>query len=190
MKKLTLLTVLCTAFYFAGAQATRPAANNNAFADSLTLIVADFASNFKNLQGERLPGEVDADLYQSTAGLPGAVYCTIKRYHSKIDNSASWQCVAYTGENYEDAAKAYKKIFSQVKSTRLKGIGTPSSSFEGSMETADENVRFAVSTLKIKTTDWHFANLVADVELMGSYAGWEVHLSLYYKRKDTDGPTE
>lgn len=182
--------LLSAAFFFAGAQATRPAANNNAFADSLTLIVADFASNFKNIQGENLPGEVDADLYQSTIGLPGAVNCTIKRYHSKIDNSASWQCVAFTGENYEDAAKAYKKIFSQVKSTRLKGIGSPSSSFEGSMETADENVRFAVSTLKIKSTDWHFANLVADVELMGTYSGWEVHLSLYYKRKDTDGPTE
>ena len=133
---------------------------------------------------------MDADLYKSTVGLPGAVYCTIKRYHSKIDNSASWQCIAYAGEDYEEAVKVYKKIFTQVKTTRLTGIGSPSSNFEGTLATADENVRFAVSTLKIKTTDWHFANLVADVELMGTYSGWEVHLSLYYKRKDTDGPTE
>ncbi len=189
MKKLTLFGLCCIVFLFSTAQ-TSPATHSNGFADSLTAIVLAHASNFKNIQGESLPGEVDADLYQSTIGLPGASYCTIKRYHSKIDNSASWQCIAYAGDNYEEASKAYKKIFAQVKSTRLKGIGSPASQFEGEMEKADENVRFAVSSLKIKTNDWHYANLVVDVELIGSFDGWEVHLSLYYKRKDTDGPAQ
>ena len=117
MKKLTLLMTLCICSFFATAQAKKLPANNNNFADSLTMIVVDFASNFKNIQGENLPGEVDADLYKSTVGLPGAVYCTIKRYHSKIDNSASWQCIAYAGEDYEEAVKVYKKIFTQVKTT-------------------------------------------------------------------------
>lgn len=189
MKKLSLLSLCCLAFLFSKAQSTKTLSLNS-FADSLTAIVLAHASNFKSIQGEPLAGEVDADLFQSTIGLPGASYCTIKRYHSKIDNSASWQCIAYAGDNYEEASKAYKKIFSQVKSTRLKGIGSPASQFEGEMEKADENIRFAVSSLKIKTNDWHYANLVADIELIGSYDGWEVHLSLYYKRKDTDGPTQ
>lgn len=191
MKKTLLLTCLCFVFIHTKAQIFKPATSTaNYFSDSLTNIVVDFAFNFKNIQGESLPGEVDADVFQSKIGLPGAQGCMIKRYHSVLDNTASWQCTMYSGDSYEEAAAAYKKVFSQVKHARLKGIGSSAANFEGEMEKADENVRFAVSSLRMKTTDWHYANLVADVELTSSYGGWEVHLNLYYKSRDTDGPTQ
>ena len=55
------------------------------------------------------------------------------------------------------------------------------------METPDENVRFAVSSFVLKSPDMGYANFAADVELINNYDGWEVHLNMYKKKKDTDG---
>jgi hypothetical protein len=44
-----------------------------------------------------------------------------------------------------------------------------------------------VSSLRLKTADIRYTNFVADIELVNNYDGWEVHLNLYKKKKDTDG---
>jgi hypothetical protein len=161
--------------------------SHTAFADSLNKIVNDYPNNFKNIQGVLLPQEIDADAYQSVAGLPGASNCIIKRYHSLVDNSASWQAVLYNGDNFEAARKAYKSIFTQVKKTNIKTTGNHIASFAGELQTVEENMRFAVSSLRLKATDEVFAQFAADIELVGNYDGWQVHLNIYRKKKDTEG---
>jgi hypothetical protein len=188
MKKPALLIISFFAVAITQAQLLKqPIPKSNSFEDSLNKVVIDFANNFKNLQSTRLLAEIDADTYLSTICLPGAVHCTIMRYHSVVDNSASWQAVVYAGESYEEAVMAYKKIFGQVKKSKVRGIDNSSADFEGTIETADENVRFAVSSLRLKTADIRYTNFVADIELVNNYDGWEVHLNLYKKKKDTDG---
>jgi hypothetical protein len=188
MKKPALLIISFFAVAITQAQLLKqPIPKSNSFEDSLNKVVIDFANNFKNLQSTRLPAEIDADTYISTICLPGAVHCTIMRYHSVVDNSASWQAVVYAGESYAEAVMAYKKIFGKVKKSKIRGIDNSSADFEGTIETADENVRFAVSSLRLKTADIRYTNFVADIELVNNYDGWEVHLNLYKKKKDTDG---
>ena len=188
MKKPALLIISFFAIAITQAQLLKkPAPKDNPFEDSLSKVVIDFANNFKNLQSTRLPAEIDADTYLSTICLPGAVHCTIMRYHSVVDNSASWQAIMYAGESYEEAVKVYKNIFGQIKKSKIKGINNNTASFEGTIETADENVRFAVSSLRLNTADIRYTNFVADIELVNNYDGWEVHLNLYKKKKDTEG---
>ena len=64
----------------------------------------------------------------------------------------------------------------------MKGIENKAVSFEGEMENPDENVRFAVSGLRLKTTDKIYRNLSAEIELTNNYEGWEVHLNIYSKK--------
>lgn len=169
------------------AQMLKPAAKSNGFEDSLNMVVTDFKNNFTSIQGSNLLAGIDAEAYQSNICLPGATHCIIMRYHSLVDKSASWQATFYSGENYEEALKVYKKIFGQLKKTKLKGINGTTSSFEGNMETPDENVRFAVSSFVLKSPDMGYANFAAAVELINNYDGWEVYLNMYKKKKDTDG---
>jgi len=188
MKKTLLTTFLCIVVFLSHAQIIKPAIKaNNAFADSLTEIVTDYSNNFKNIQGDLLPAEIDADTYLSKIGLPGATGCVIKRYHSVVDNSASWQAVLFTSDSYEEAVKYYKKVFTQIKKIKVKGINSSTGVFEGTMEKLDENVRFSVSSLRLKTPDFRYRNFAADIELVNNYDGWEVHLNLYKKKKDTEG---
>lgn len=182
MKKTSLLFLLAAMMLPSLAQTVKPPAPDAAFSASINKITVDFTHNFLNIQGSRMPAEVDADTYTSKICLPGALGCKIMRYHSVEDNSANWQAALYAGDNFEEALKVYKKIFAQVKKTVVKGIGATPAGFEGKMETVDENVGFGVSTLRLKTNDNRYKNMVAEVEITSNYTGWEVRLNVYTKK--------
>ena len=187
MKKTLLLSCSIFTSMLLYSQSFKPAPKNNSFEDSLNIVVTDYKNNFSGLQGAELQAGIDAETYESKMCLPGATHCIIMRYHSVVDKSASWQATLYSGDNYEEAMKAYKKICDQLKRAKLKGVNGTTSIFEGKLETPDENVRFAVSSFRLKSPDMGYMNFAADVELINNYDGWEVHLNLYKKKKDTEG---
>jgi len=190
MKKTLLILILLVTVLCCNAQTSKPVSQDHVFGDALNKIVADFKNNFVSLQGAKLPAEVDADTYRSKVCLPAALGCKIMRYHSVEDNSASWQAATYAGDNYDDALKMYKKTFALVKKTKVKGPDAAGNNFEGKLESTDENVRFAVSSLRLKTNDHLYKNLVAEVELMSNYNGWEVHLNIYTKKAVAKAATD
>lgn len=182
MKKILPLLLFTVALLPSLAQTVKPASADAAFSTSLNKIALDFTHNFLNIQGSRMPAEVDADTYMSKICLPGALGCKVMRYHSVEDNSANWQAALYAGDNFEEALKVYKKIFGQVRKTVVKGIGSTPAAFQGKMEPVDENVGFGVSTLRLNTNDNRYKNMVAEVEITSNYTGWEVRLNVYTKK--------
>jgi hypothetical protein len=194
MKKISLLFILALAYICVHAQQAtgKPAPNDAAFSDALSKVVQDFTSNFIHIQGEKMPADVDADTYKSKVCIPAAIGCKIMRYRSAQDKTASWQAGLYDGENFEEAVKIYKKVFSQVKKTSIKGVATSAAGFDGKLQNVDENVGFAVSTLRLKTTNKTYKDLVAEVEITSNFTGWEVRLNVYTKKmieeeKDDEG---
>ena len=183
MKKISLLFLLSSAILFSNAQFLKKAVTpSSSFADSLSKIVLDFKNNFSRIQSAALPAQPDVETYLSKVCLPMAVHCVIYRYHSVQDKTGSWQAIMYAGESFEEAMKVYKNTFKQIKKTTINGIANKVASFDGEMENADENVRFAVSSLRLKTDDKMYKKLVAEIELSNSYEGWEVHLNIYGKK--------
>ncbi len=81
------------------------------FSDALEKIVLDFRLNFTTIQGANIAQQDEADTYESTVKLPGAIECTIYKYHSKADTTASWTGVMYKGDDFKEASK-YMKMFS------------------------------------------------------------------------------
>ncbi len=184
MKKTMILLIFSAAALCSKAQLVKTTSQDYGFGDALNKIVAGFSTNFLSIQGDKLPAEIDADTYRSTVCLPGALGCKIMRYHSLEDQSASWQAGIYGGGNYDEALKLYKKTFGLIKKTRVKTSDPAGNSFEGQLENVDENVRFSVSSLRLKTNDQLYKNLVAEVELISNYNGWEVHLNIYTKKAE------
>lgn len=183
MKKIFFLLLLSAGTLFGHAQFfKKTSATTGSFADSLSKIVLDFNNNFNHLQGAALPVQPELESYLSTICLPQAVHCIINRYHSVQDKTGSFQAIMYTGESFEDAIKMYKNTFRQIKNTTVKGIENKAIPFNGEMENPDENVRFAVSELRLKTLDKIYRNLSAEIELTNNYEGWEVHLNIYSKK--------
>lgn len=189
MKKLCLLILFGLVVFFCNAQLIKPAKPTETFSKTLTIIVLDYKYNFVNLQQKELAGSVGNNIFNSAVCLPGALHCTITRYNSLEDKSASWQATIFAGDSYEEALKAYKNIFSLVKHTSIAGIDSKATGFIGEMEKPDENIRFTVSELRLNAADPQYKNFTADIELASNMDGWEVHLNLYRKKADTEGNT-
>ncbi len=184
MKKISLLFIvtITATFVFAQQPQPKPASTDAAFSDALNKVIQDFTSNFIHIQGAKMPADVDADTYKSKVCVPAALGCKVMRYRSAQDKSASWQAGLYDGESFEEAVKIYKKVFSQVKKTSVRGVATTAAGFDGKLQAVDENVGFAVSTLRLKTTNKTFKDMVAEVEITSNFTGWEVRLNVYTKK--------
>ena len=189
MKKLLLLSLFIPLAIFCNAQLLKSSKPTETFSKTLSIIVLDYKNNFINIQQKELAGSVGNNIFNSAVCLPGALHCTITRYNSLEDKSASWQATIFAGESYEDALKAYKYIYGQVKHSSISGIDKKAAGFEGELEKPDENIRFTVSALKLNAADPQYKNFTADIELTNNIEGWEVHVNLYRKKADTEGNT-
>lgn len=187
MKKLLLFSLFSLLTFFGNAQLIKPVKTTETFSKTLSIIVLDYKNNFINIQQKELAGSVGNNIFNSSVCLPGALHCTITRYNSLEDKSASWQATIFAGESYEDALKAYKNIYGQLKHSSIAGIDKKATGFEGEMEKPDENIRFTVSALRLNAADPQYKNFTADIELTNNMEGWEVHLNLYRKKADTEG---
>lgn len=185
MKKnhlLLLLILLLTDF--CQAQFYRSILPSPDFSNALEKIVLDFRSNFSSIQGNSITKQIGAETYKSIIKLPGATQCVIYKYNSKADTTASWQGIMYKGDNYKEAARVYENVFRLIKKSQVKWIDKSFVNFYGEFEKPAEDLRFTVSTLRFELEDKRYKNFQADVELVSTYDGWEVHLNLHTKHPD------
>lgn len=185
MKKTTVLSLLffCS-IQFTHAQFYKSILPSEAFSDSLAIVVQDFKKNFSTIEGKQLPSQGEMDVYRSKVGIPGALHCSIFRFHSLEDTTASWQAVMYEGDSYENAVKIYKNIFKQLKKSKMKWVDKSTISFMGEIDEPDENVRFTVTSLRLNIIDIPYRSFFGEIELTSTYDGWEVHLNLHNRKND------
>ncbi len=185
-KHVNLLLLLLCCMHCCQAQLFKPNPSNAAFADSISIIVRDFQTNYANITGVQLIPQGEMDVYRATVTIPGSLHSAIYRFHSVIDTTASYQAIFYEGENFEDAVKVYKNIYRQLTKSKIKWADKRSVSFIGEMETPDENLRFMVTQLKLNIDDLAYERFYGEIELSGTYDGWEVHLNLHSKKDDSE----
>lgn len=154
------------------------------FSNALEKIILDFRLNFSTIQGNSLSSQGDTETYESIVKLPGARECIIYRFHSKIDTTASWQGIMYKGDSFKEASRIYENVFRMVRKSQVRWIDKSYVSFNGEMEKPAEEVRFTVSTLRFSLEDKRYKNFQAEIEMISTYSGWEVHLNLQIKNPD------
>lgn len=161
----------------------QPSANFN---DSLNRIVTAYLTNYRHIQGKIVQEQSDVDIYYSTQSIPGASQAFIYRFHSEEDSTASWQAVMYSGEDYKDAAKAYKNTFRQVNKSRLNFGNGQSGRFEGTYTEPTEDLRFTSSILYSLQESGPYKNFIANIDMVNNFGTWEIRLSLNRKRDDRE----
>lgn len=170
----------------AGAQFYKSILPSPEFNSALEKIVRDFRYNFEHIQGDHLPGESEVDTYSSTIKLPGASECTIARYHSANDTTASWHGVLYDGEDYKEAVKVYRNTFRMINKSRMQLVDRTYLGFYGDLQEPSQAVRFTVSTLQLNFEDPRYDRFKAIIELVPGYTGWQVSVSFFNKKPDNE----
>src|SRR5438132_1557514 len=123
MKRLTNLLLAVIAMLSAAAQPKLFDKNPpSGFSKSIETILGDFPYNYKHIVGDLVLTEGEFEQYASTVTLPGAETCVIGYYHSALDSTASWQALMFRGEEFEKAAKEYKRLFHQLNRCKLRMI--------------------------------------------------------------------
>lgn len=177
----SLLTFLC---FHSKSQFYKSVLPTNDFSEALATIIIDFSNNYQTIQGQRISNEGVSETYESTVSLPGSIATYIYQFKSTKDTTASVQCIMYKGDNYKEALRKYNEVFRLVKRTTVKFLDNSIVRFYGNFEKPNENVRFAYSTLHLDYNDERYKKYKADIEMVSTYSGWEVHLNLQSKRDD------
>lgn len=152
------------------------------FTKALETIVLDFRLDYKNIQGNLIDSLGETDTYESAIQLPGTADCRILRFHSAVDTTACWQAIAYSGENYKEAVRAYENIVRLVKKSNIRWVDRSVVNFRGELIPVREDIRFTTSTLELTLDDPRYNGFRAEIELVSTNVDrWEVKLNLSKK---------
>jgi hypothetical protein len=111
MKRLTNLLLAVMAMLSASAQPKLFERDiPTGFSKGMETVMGDFPYNYKHILGDLVQTEGDFEQYASAITLPGADSCLNGYYHSALDTTASWQALMFKSEEFEKAAKEYKRL--------------------------------------------------------------------------------
>lgn len=188
MKKLIIfsLTVLSVVTVCAQVNTASPA--RAPFSKAMQTVLHDFTGNFRNITGDLIEQQAEIDNYVSLVQLPGATECTITRYHSVQDSTASWQAKMFRSEDFAVAAKQYKEFYNRLKSCYLTLRDGSSIYIKGDWNEPSDEKKFTVTTFRLNTTDLRYRELQVNLELLFELQEWVVNINVSNKKKDTLEP--
>lgn len=188
MKKISTLTVAILAIGTAHAQLNlfKKDPANPGFGKAVELILGDFPYNYKHLTGDLVLQEGELWQYAPTVKLPGAQTCVIAHYHSGLDTTASYQGFMFKADDYEAAAKEYRRLFTQLKGCKLRMVDGSVYFLDGEYDEPAEEKDFVVSMLKIQTADDRFKLFKVELEMLFKIDHFVVNINFITRKKDED----
>lgn len=154
------------------------------FVDAIDAVLGDLPNNLRDVTGELLLAEGETDSYTSLVVVPDAETCIVTRYHSVEDTTASWQAKMFSGGDFGVAARKYQQLYQQLKTCYVRLPDGAIYYLEGTWEPAREGIRFTTSTLKLRTDDERFRDVMVQLELVYQLADWAVNINVVTKKPD------
>jgi hypothetical protein len=186
MKRITNLLLAVMAMLSATAQPNLFTKTTPGFSKAIETVLGDFPYNYKHITGELVEKEGDHERFASTVNLPGAKSCLVGFYHSEFDTTASWQALMFRGEEFEKAAREYKRLYNQLNRCKLKMVDGSEYYLGGNYEAASEALDFVVSELKIQTADERYRNFKVELEMLYELDEWLVHINIVTRKPDNE----
>jgi hypothetical protein len=109
----------------------------------------------------------------------------IVKYSTDLKPVYSWQTVLLTTEDYEEAAKKYKAVYSQLKGMNVKYV-VDNYTLRGEYEAPDESRGFATSVLTPAHPPAALKKLKVEVSMQFEFPEWKVSVMVYEKEKEDD----
>lgn len=190
MKKTLICCLFLAALYPSVAQSVfRPGTQLNppGFDEAIQSVYLDFATNFRNIQGELITDEAEYEKYASIVVLPGAMETVITRFHSVQDTTASWQSTMLITEEYEDAARLYQKMCQQMKRAKVTLVDGSVIQFRPDYQAPSPDRKFSSSFYSLPASDPKFRYVRVEVELIALLAEYRVLVNVHQKFEDDLG---
>jgi len=151
---------------------------------AINAVLADFPNNLRHISGELVLAQGEFEDYASLVVLPGATACTVTRWHSWDDTTASWQAKMYSTDDFAAATSEYHALFRQLQQCYVRLVDGSIVNLAGDWEPPKNGVPFATSTLRLVTGDQRYKDVEVEVQLVYLLADWAVNITIVSKRPD------
>jgi hypothetical protein len=150
----------------------------------IDIVLRDFPNNLRNITGELTMAQGEIDNYASIVALPGAEDCTITRYHSIRDTTASWQAKMYSSDDFGKASRLYRELYQKLAACQIQLVDGSIVYLKGKWEPVKDGASFTTSVFRLDTVDWHYSEVRVELELVYLLADWGVHINIVSKKDD------
>lgn len=158
---------------------------NSGLRSDLQKVVESFPHQFQDIRGSVVATNPQTVEYASLVKPAGAQETMIVKYSSEIKPVYSWQTVLLVTEDYEEAAKKYKAIFSQLKGMNVKYV-VDNYTLHGAYEEPDESRGFATSVLTPAHPPDALKKLKVEVSMQYEFPEWKVVVVVFEKEKEDE----
>lgn len=174
----TFLLFLCSV---STAQVKFLSNNNSDIVPQLKKVIEDHPYQFKNIIGDLIIQNPQSSEYQCRVKIKDADDSYITRYASTEKEIYSWQVSLITTENFEEAKKKFKSLYSQ-----LNHLQSQSRQLKGEYESPVEEKRFTSVLFSFSPTDEFTKKLKIELLMENVGMEWKVRLLLYEREREDD----
>lgn len=151
---------------------------------ALQKVINDFPNNFSNIRGGELTSDLQNSDFVSKVEIPGSQSTVITQYGSDGGKEIySWKAVISESEEFEEAAKKYHELYSQIKNSIIKIGGEKPFILSGSYEQPTESKKFSSTAFSLLPSTGILRNLKVELTLQNYITEWQVAL-LVYEQQD------
>jgi hypothetical protein len=181
VKALVLITLIVVSPLFSLSQLKLPFANT--LQPGLEKILRDYPNQFKNITGDELSRDVQTTDYQSSLTIPGAEQCTITKYSAKQKEVYSWQALMLTTDNFGEARKKFKSIYSQLNNFSVH-FNNQLFHFKGGYENPVEAKTFTSSIFSAYPENESVSNLKIELTMQYELLEWKIKILVYARERE------
>ncbi len=183
MKPFVKLPVLFTIVFLSFNVATAQFKLNpvNTIARDVKKVIDAYPVHFDNIIGEAIIQNPQSTDYQCNFKVSGAEECIITRYTGKKNQVSSWQALMLTTENFEDAKKKFKTLYTQLNNLSVKTMH-----LSGVYESPVEEKKFSSVLFSFDPADESLKKLKVELVIEAEGMDWKVKVLVYDRDRNDD----
>ncbi len=157
---------------------------NNAFSADIKVILKEYPGQFSDIMGTIIQENPQSIEYASKQQLSGAEASSIIQYSSGSKKVYSWQATMLTTEEYDEAAKKYKSLYSQLNNMAVKMKTGVTFYLKGKYASPTDEKKFNSSFLAFEKPDEPIRKMLLEISMQYLFPEWKVSLRIYEKERN------
>jgi hypothetical protein len=179
-----LITICLSLTFLSNAQLKLPAING--IGPDIKKVISDYSNHFSNLTGELIIQNAQSADYECNFKVTGAEQATVTKFSSGKKNISSWQALMLTTENFDDAKKKFKALFSQLNNLAVKPNASASGKLRGVYINPVEEHVFTSVLFAFDDADDNLKKLKVEIAMTYELMEWKVRVMVYEKERADD----
>ena len=158
---------------------------NNTTNSALQKVIEDYPNKFSNIKGDLLAENIQTIDFHSKVQIPG-IPCVLTQYSSTKKAIYSWRAELLEEEEFEEAKKRFKEIYSQIRNTIIKIEGEKPFILNGAYQSPTEDRKFNVVSFQLLPSGGDMEKLQIELSMNYMVTAWKITLTVYEREYKDD----